>query len=82
MPQKKLPRKAHCPCGSGKKYGDCCYDMGFEYLTDEEGNIFKSIPMSGELTDSSSSAGTARSAIRSVPRPIALTPTSPSIDAQ
>ena len=51
MPQKKLPRKAHCPCGSGKKYGDCCYDMGFEYLTDEDGNIFKSIPMSGELTE-------------------------------
>ena len=51
MPQKKLPRKAPCPCGSGKKYGDCCYDMGFEYLTDEDGNIFKSIPMSGELTE-------------------------------
>ena len=51
MPQKKLPRKAHCPCGSGKKYGDCCYDMGFEYLTDEDGNIFKSIPVSDELTE-------------------------------
>ena len=38
-------------CGSGKKYGDCCYDKGFEYLTDEDGNIFKSMPMSDELTE-------------------------------
>lgn len=51
MTQKKLPREAPCPCGSGRKYGDCCYDKGFEYLTDEAGNIFKSIPMSDELTD-------------------------------
>ena len=51
MPQKKLPRQAPCPCGSGKKYGNCCYDKGFEYLTDGDGNIFKSIPMSDELTE-------------------------------
>ena len=51
MPQKKLPRNAPCPCGSGKKYGNCCYDKDFEYMTDEDGNIFKSIPMSDELTE-------------------------------
>ena len=49
MPRKKLAHNAPCPCGSGKPYGDCCYDKGFEYLVDEDGTIFKSIPMSGEL---------------------------------
>ena len=51
MPRKKLPRNAPCPCGSGKKYGRCCYGKDFEYLVDEEGTIFKSIPMSDELAE-------------------------------
>ena len=51
MPRKKHPRNAPCPCGSGKKYRDCCYDKGFEYLVDEDGTIFKSIPMSDELAE-------------------------------
>jgi len=49
MPRKKLPRKSSCPCGSGRKYGRCCYGKGFEYLVDEEGNTFKSIPITDEL---------------------------------
>ena len=51
MPRKKLPRSAPCPCGSGKKYRDCCHDKGFDYLVDEDGTIFKSIPMSDELAE-------------------------------
>jgi hypothetical protein len=51
MPQKRLPRNAPCPCGSGKTYGRCCLNKGFEYLVDEEGDIFKSIPMSDELAE-------------------------------
>jgi hypothetical protein len=51
MPRKKLFRKAPCPCGSGKKYGRCCYGKDFEYLVDEKGNIFKSIPVSDELVE-------------------------------
>jgi hypothetical protein len=51
MTRKKLSRKAPCPCGSGRKYGRCCYGKEFEYLVDEEGNIFKSIPMSDELAE-------------------------------
>jgi hypothetical protein len=51
MPRKKLPRNAPCPCGSGKKYGRCCHDKGFEYLVDEDGTIFKSISMSDELAE-------------------------------
>ena len=51
MPHKKFPRTAPCPCGSGKKYRDCCYDKGFEYLVDEDGAILKSLPMSAELAE-------------------------------
>ena len=49
MPRKKLPRNAPCPCGSGKKYGRCCYGKEFEYLVDDDGNVFKSIPLSDEM---------------------------------
>ena len=51
MPRKKLPRNAPCPCGSGEKYAHCCYDKGLEYLVDEDGTVFKSIPMSDELAE-------------------------------
>lgn len=51
MSRKKLPRNAPCPCGSGKKYGRCCYDREFEYLVDEDGTIFKSIPMTDEMAE-------------------------------
>jgi hypothetical protein len=51
MPPKKFPRNAPCPCGSGQKYRNCCYDKGFEYLVDEDGTIFKSIPVSDELAE-------------------------------
>ena len=49
MPHKKLSRNAPCPCGSGKKYKHCCYGKDFEYLEDEDGDIFESIPMSDEI---------------------------------
>jgi len=49
MPRKKLAQKAPCPCGSGKKYGRCCHGKDFEYLVDDDGTIFKSIPINDEL---------------------------------
>ena len=51
MPRKKLPRNASCPCGSGKAYGRCCLGKGFDYLVDEDGTIFKSIPVPDELVE-------------------------------
>ena len=51
MPKKKLSPNATCPCDSGKEYGDCCHGKEFDYLVDDEGNIFKSIPMPDELTE-------------------------------
>jgi hypothetical protein len=51
MPRKKLSRNALCPCGSGKKYKHCCYNKVFSYLTDDQGDIFKSIPVNDELAE-------------------------------
>ena len=51
MSQNKISRNAPCPCGSGKKYKHCCYDKGFEFLEDDEGNIKRSVPLSSEMAD-------------------------------
>ncbi|MFV1969084.1 MAG: SEC-C metal-binding domain-containing protein [Pirellulaceae bacterium] len=51
MAQRKVSRNAPCPCGSGKKYKQCCLRKDFDWLEDDDGNIFKSIPITGEMTD-------------------------------
>lgn len=51
MSRKKLSRNAPCPCGSGKKYKHCCYGKDFDYEEDNDGTIFKSIPMSSEMRE-------------------------------
>jgi len=51
MARKKISRNDPCPCGSGKKYKKCCYGKDFDYEEDEQGNLFKSIPMSEEMGD-------------------------------
>ncbi|MGZ3337755.1 MAG: SEC-C metal-binding domain-containing protein [Isosphaeraceae bacterium] len=30
MSKKRISRNAPCPCGSGKKYKNCCYGKGFD----------------------------------------------------
>ena len=47
--KKKISRNDPCPCGSGKKFKKCCIDKDFDWLEDEDGNIFKSIPMSDDM---------------------------------
>ena len=49
MSRNKLPRSAPCPCGSGKKYKDCCLRKDFDWLEDAEGNVFRSQPISDEM---------------------------------
>jgi hypothetical protein len=49
MSRKRISRNAPCPCGSGKKYKNCCYGKGFEWQEDEEGNVQKSVPLSDEM---------------------------------
>jgi hypothetical protein len=51
MPHKKLSRNALCPCGSGRKYGACCWDKGFEWVEDEAGTVFRSTPMTPEVRE-------------------------------
>src|SRR5438270_621056 len=51
MSRKRISRNAPCPCGSGKKYKHCCYGKGFEWQEDEEGGVYKSVPLSHEMAD-------------------------------
>ena len=51
MSRRKLSRNAPCPCGSGKKYKQCCIRKDFDWLEDDDGNIYKSIPISDEMKD-------------------------------
>ena len=51
MSKKRISRNAPCPCGSGKKYKNCCYGKGFEWVEDEDGTVGKSIPMTEEVTE-------------------------------
>jgi hypothetical protein len=51
MSKKRVSRNAPCPCGSGKKYKNCCYGKGFDWVQDEDGFIGKSIPMTEQLTE-------------------------------
>jgi hypothetical protein len=49
MSRKKLSRNAPCPCGSGKKYKHCCFRKDFDWVEDDDGNHFKSLPISSEM---------------------------------
>lgn len=42
---KKLDGNVTCPCGSGKKYYECCYDKDYIYEVKANGDIVKKIPM-------------------------------------
>ena len=48
--RKKLHKNAKCPCESGKRYGNCCYDK-IEYTYDEEGNILRSVELTTEAKE-------------------------------
>ncbi len=49
MPDKKVPRNAPCPCGSGTKYKHCCLNKGFEWLVDDDDSLLKSMPVSDDV---------------------------------
>lgn len=51
MTHKKIPRDSPCPCGSGTTYKHCCLNKGFEWLVDDEGNVFKSMPVSDDVVE-------------------------------
>jgi len=51
MAHRKISRNAPCPCGSGKKYKQCCLRKDFEWVEDDDGSIFKAMPISDEMAD-------------------------------
>ena len=51
MAHKKLSRNALCPCGSGKKYKHCCIEKDFAFVEDDDGTVFKSIPLSDDMME-------------------------------
>jgi hypothetical protein len=51
MSKKKISRSAPCLCGSGKKYKNCCYGKGFEWVESDDGAVGRSIPVTEELAD-------------------------------
>ena len=51
MARKRLSADAPCPCGSGRPYGECCWGKSFEWLEDEQGTVFKAVPIRGELKE-------------------------------
>jgi hypothetical protein len=46
---KKVSRNAPCPCGSGKKYKQCCLRKDFDWVQLEDGSVARSLPMSDEM---------------------------------
>jgi len=48
---KKLSRNALCPCGSGKKYKQCCIDRDFDWVIMDDGQIGRSVPVSDKVKE-------------------------------
>ncbi len=48
---KKISRNAPCPCGSGRKYKQCCINKDFEWHETDDGRIARSVPVSKEMSD-------------------------------
>jgi hypothetical protein len=51
MARRKVSRNAPCPCGSGKKYKQCCIRKDFEWLEDDAGDVSRSIPISDDMLE-------------------------------
>ena len=45
MAPQQPSRNAPCPCGSGKKYKHCCWDKGFTWSRNEDGQLLRSVPL-------------------------------------
>jgi hypothetical protein len=46
---KRLPPNAQCPCGSGKKYKQCCKRKGIEFAELDDGQIGRKLPMTDSM---------------------------------
>ena len=48
---KKIGPNKPCPCGSGRKYKNCCRDKGFEWVEDDAGEIARRLPIDPMLKE-------------------------------
>ncbi len=48
---RKLSRNAPCPCGSGKKYKQCCYRKDFDFVEADDSTIGRQVKLSEELRE-------------------------------
>jgi hypothetical protein len=48
---KQFSRNSPCPCGSGKKYKQCCFKKGIEYTEDDAGTVRQSVPVSDDVAE-------------------------------
>lgn len=46
-----IPGNTKCPCKSGKTYARCCKHKAFNWMINEEGDIYKSIPISPQINE-------------------------------
>lgn len=51
MPRNPIGRNDPCPCGSGRKYKQCCKDKDIAWETDESGKYIRRVPMSEDLAE-------------------------------
>jgi len=51
MTRKKVPQNAPCPCGSGEKYKCCCLRTGLQWKVNENGEVFRVLPLSGDTRE-------------------------------
>ncbi len=42
---------SHCPCESGKRYGNCCKKKQFKWVVDDRGNFSRRAPISDEAAE-------------------------------
>jgi hypothetical protein len=49
--RKPFSRNSPCPCGSGKKYKQCCLKKGIAFTEDDAGTVRQSIPMTGDVAE-------------------------------
>lgn len=48
---KKLSRNSTCPCGSGKKYKQCCMHKEIEWRESDDGEVFRMVQISDETRE-------------------------------
>ncbi|HUW65585.1 MAG TPA: SEC-C metal-binding domain-containing protein [Spirochaetia bacterium] len=47
----KYPRNDQCPCGSGKKYKNCCLSKGIRYTVDTDGVVCEAIQLDPQVIE-------------------------------